>query len=368
MAYSGLKSWAESMPRELPCIRVPKIHGEKAIALANKLGINDKQLEIQRDENFIYVPLVRQPTEEENAVFKEKKLDILVEVRVFKERRQRGKTLAEVLDKKLPPHLLASLPRALDVIGDIAIIEIPPELKPHEKLVGAAILETHKNVRTVLAKAGAVSGTYRLRDFDVIAGDPRTSTVHKEFGCRFQVDVAKTYFSPRLSHEHERVASFVQKGETVVDLFAGVGPFSVLIAKNNQDVKVYAVDVNPQAVELLKKNILLNRVHDRVVPLLGDARQVFHNKLSGVADRVIMNLPENAAEFIDVACKALKPEGGVVHFYSFVRLPDSVDALKRRFTEAVEMSGRKVERFLCVRTVRETAPYEWQVVLDAFVV
>jgi tRNA (guanine37-N1)-methyltransferase len=356
------------MPRESPCIRIPKNQGEKTIALANRLGLSDRQLEIQREKNVIYIPLVCQPTEEENAVFKEQELDILVEFRVFQERKQHGKTLAEVLDKTLPPHLLASLPRALDVIGDIAIIELPAELKPYEKLVGAAVLEAHKNIRTVLAKAGAVSGAYRLREFDVIAGEPRTSTVHKEFGCQFHVDVAKAYFSPRLSQEHKRVASLVQEGESVVDLFAGVGPFAVLIAKNHEDVKVYAIDVNPEAVKLLERNILLNRVQYRVLPVRGDARLIVEDKLSGVGDRVIMNLPENAAEFIDVACKALKPEGGVVHFYRFVRLPDSVDALKRRFAEAVEKAGRKVARFLCVRTVRETAPYEWQVVLDALVV
>jgi tRNA (guanine37-N1)-methyltransferase len=95
---------------------------------------------------------------------------------------------------------------------------------------------------------------------------------------------------------------------------------------------------------------------------------VVHDSLSGVADRVIMNLPESAAEYIDTACEALKPAGGVVHFYGFLRKPDSVDAMKLHFSEAVEKAGRKVEQFLCAKTVRETAPYEWQVVLDAKVI
>ena len=356
------------MTRESLCIRVPKNHGETMLVLANTLGLRDRELEIQRDAGFIYVPLVRQPSEEEITVFREYASDFLLEVRVFHERKRREKTVEEILEKTLPPHLLASLPRALDIVGNIAIIEVPPELKTHEKLIGAAILETHKNVRTVLAKAGAISGTYRLREFDVIAGEPRTRTIHKEFGCQYYVNVAKAYFSPRLSHEHQRVASLVQKGETVVDLFAGVGPFSVLIAKNNAAVKVYAVDINPEAFELLKKNIFLNRVQNRVIPILGDARKVVQDKLSGVADRVIMNLPENAAQFVDVACRAIKPEGGVVHFYGFIRLPDSVDAMKLRFAEAVEKEGRKVEKFLSAETVRETAPYQWQVVLDASIV
>ena len=261
--------------------------------------------------------------------------------------------------------MLASLPQALDVIGDIAIIEIPPELKPYEKLIGEAILKTHKNIKTVLAKAGAISGTYRLREFNFIAGEHKTQTVHREFGCQYHVDVAKAYFSPRLSHEHMRVASLVQPGETVVDLFAGVGPFSVLIGKKNPKVRVYAVDINPEAVELLKVNVRVNRVENRVFPILGDARQITATKLKGSADRVIMNLPETAIDFVDAACQAIKPQGGIIHFYAFVRSPDSIENQKLRFSEAVERAGRKVEAFLYAKSIRETAPYESQIVLDA---
>ena len=229
-------------------------------------------------------------------------------------------------------------------------------------------MKTHKNVRTVLAKAGAVSGTFRLRELSVIAGEPRTDTIHKEHGCRYYVDVAKAYFSPRLSHEHKRVASLVQNGETVVDLFAGVGPFSVLIAKDNETVKVYAVDINPDAVELLKRNVRLNRVENRVFPVLGDARQAVENKLLGVADRVIMNLPEKAIEFVDAACDAIKPNGGVIHFYGFNRMPDSIEDMQNRISKVVEERGRKVVKFLFSRTIRETAPHEGQVVLDTQIV
>jgi tRNA (guanine37-N1)-methyltransferase len=353
------------MPQESLCIRAPKINGEKTLFLANKLKISDKELEIRKNANFIYVPLIRQPSGNELAILKTQVPDFQLETHVFTERKQQKKTLVEVLESQLPPHLLASLPRAVDIVGDIAVIEIPPELETHESLVGEAILKTHKNIRTVLAKVGAVGGTYRLRQFDAIAGERRTDAVHKEYGCKYYVDVAKVYFSPRLSHEHNRVGSLVQKDETVVDLFAGVGPFSVLIAKNHEDARVYAVDVNPEAIDFLKRNVRLNRVENRVFPILGDARRVIRDKLLGVADRVIMNLPEKAIEFVDAACGATKPAGGTVHFYGFVRLPDTLENVKLRFSEAVEKVGRKVDRFLFAKAIRETAPYEWQIVLDA---
>ena len=353
------------MPKSTICVKVPKKQGGRAIALANKLGLIDKSLEIRRDEGNLCIPFVRQPDEEELATLKSEVTETQLSTSVFAEKKSTSQSMLKVLENDLPSYLLASLPQALDIIGDIAVIEIPPELKAYENLIGEAILKTHRNIRTVLAKAGAISGTYRLREFSFIAGEHKTQTVHKEFGCLYHVDVAKAYFSPRLSHEHERVASLVQTGETVVDLFAGVGPFSVLIAKKNPNVRVYAVDVNPDAFGLLKTNARVNRVENRVFPILGDAKQITAKKLQDSANRVIMNLPEKAIEFVDAACQAIKPPGGIIHFYAFVRSPDSIENLKLRFSHAVESTGRKVEAFLYARSIRETAPYESQIVLDA---
>ena len=340
------------MPKESLCVKVPKIHGEKTIILANKLEIIKKELEIQRNKNFLYIPLIRQPSADELKILKDHVLDCEILTYTFPERKKRVKTFVELLVDKLSPHLLASLPRAIDLVGDIAIIEISPELDAYKRIIGEAILETHKNVRTVLAKAGAISGTYRLREFSVIAGEPKTETIHREHGCQYYVDLAKAYFSPRLSYEHKRVASLIEEGETVIDLFAGVGPFAVQIAKTHENIEVYAIDVNPNAVEFLKRNIRLNRIEGKVHPILGDAKQVVKERLAGVADRVIMNLPEKAIEFVEAACKALKPEGGMVHFYSFVSVSDSLEDVKLRFIEAVEKCGRRGEKIFFSRLVR----------------
>ncbi|MGQ9507081.1 MAG: class I SAM-dependent methyltransferase [Candidatus Bathycorpusculaceae bacterium] len=344
------------------CLKIQKSLGEKAIILAKKLQIVDTELEIKRNEMFIYVPLNRHPSENELKTLKEElpKCEILTEN--FFERKKRI-TFTELLEDKLPPHLLASLPRAIDFVGDIAIIEIPPELEAHKALVGEAILKANENVQTVLAKASAVSGTYRLREFSVIAGKPKTETIHKEYGCQFYVDLAKAYFSPRLSYEHNRVASMVKESEIVIDMFAGVGPFAILIAKTHENVKVYAIDMNPYAIEFLQKNIRLNRVEGKVYSILGDAKQIIEEKLLGVADRVIMNLPEKAIEFVDVACKAVKPTGGIIHFYTFISSSDSLENMKVKLVEAVEKGERKAT-VLFFRFVRATAPYEWQAVID----
>ena len=353
------------MSKESLCVRVPRIYGEKAIIQATKLEIVNRELEIQRNTDSIYVPLIRQPEKSELEKLKEHVPNFEISTHIFPERKKRAKTFAELLEDKLSPHLLASLPRAADIVGDTAIIEIPPELNKHRTIIGEAVLKTHRNVRTVLAKAGVVGGTYRVREFSIIAGEPKTETIHKEHGCQYHVDPTKAYFSPRLSYEHKRIASLVEEGETVIDLFAGVGPFAVLIAKTHKDVKVYAVDLNPHAIEFLKRNIRLNRVEGKVHPILGDAKQTVEERLSGVADRVIMNLPEKALEFVDAACEALKPTGGTVHFYSFVSASDSLESVNLRFAKAVEKCERTMGRILLSKLVRPTAPYEWQAVLDA---
>ena len=349
---------------EATCLKVPKKLGEKAIRLVRELNLFNSELAVQQLEDSLCIPLISVP-----SPVALKKLENLPEYEIFThsfvERKKRHLTHLDLLADKLPPHLLTLVPRAIDFIGAIAIVEIPLELTDHKKLIGEALLEAHKQTSTVLAKSGAVGGVYRIRNFEVIAGPNKTATVHQEYGCVYHVDVAKAYFSPRLSSEHNRVASQVKAGEIVVDLFAGVGPFAIPIAKKQKDVRIYAVDANPDAVALLKRNVAVNRAEKQVFPVLGDARQVVKDQLLEKADRVIMNLPETAYEFVDVACEALKGAGGVIHYYGFMKVSDPLEKVKVRLTEAVKMCNRTVTKILLAKPIREVAPYTWQVVVDA---
>lgn len=188
------------MSKSTTYIRIPKKHGEKTIDLANKLGLLDKSLEIQRNEDKLCIPLVREPEDNELETLKSQLAEYQLATGLFLEKQLSHETFKQFLQKKLPPDLLASLPQALDLIGDIAIIEIPSELKTYQNVIGEAILQTHRNIRTVLAKAGAIGGTYRVREYTNIAGEQKTQTVHKEFGCQYHVDVSKVYFSGLDSH------------------------------------------------------------------------------------------------------------------------------------------------------------------------
>ncbi len=353
------------MPKDAVCLKVPKHQGENAIDLVGKLGAIDRSLSIKHEDESLCIPICRELQLSELETIKKQVPHVTLATAAFTEKKPTTVTLTEALRGKLPEGLLEQVPQAFDIVGDLIIIDVPPQMKPYQTLIGEALMQTHKSIKGVLGKAGDVSGVYRIRDYTFLAGEKRTHTIHREFGCQYHVDVAKAYFSPRLSHEHQRVALQVQSGETVADLFAGVGPFAVLIGKTQPKVKVHAVDLNPDAVELLKRNVRVNRVENRVFPVCADAREIAASELKGLADRVIMNLPETAIEFVDAACNTIKPGGGVVHFYAFIRAPDTIDNLKQRFSELVTKNGRTVDSFLYARSIRETAPFESQVVLDA---
>ncbi|MEM2915571.1 MAG: class I SAM-dependent methyltransferase family protein [Candidatus Bathyarchaeia archaeon] len=345
-------------------LKVPKNFGERAIRLVANLGLLNKDLKVRLIDEHIYVPLKQKPTFEQVTEFEKELPQSEVLVQEFPKRNKQQKSLYEILEDKLPPHLLASFPRSIDFVGEIAIVEVPPELKEYRKLIGESILSTHKQIRTVLAKSSAISGIYRLREYAVIAGVPKTETIHREYGCKYYLDLNKVYFSPRLSYEHYRVASQVEYGETVIDMFAGVGPFSILIAKMHKNATVYAVDINPDAIEYLKKNIRLNRVEKNVTPILGDANNVVRTRLKETADRVIMNLPEKAEEYLENACNAIKPVGGVIHYYTFTEGRASLETIRNRLNEKIDQTRFKVEKILSTRLIREVAPYRWLAVLD----
>jgi len=345
------------------CVKVRKNLGEKTIKTLSILNLINRDLKVKKAGDFLFVPIIVKPDSRHLSALKEEIGEFKLCESSFSERKKRL-DLSEIASRHLPSHLVSYFPRSFDIIGHIAIIEVPPKLRRYEDRVGRIILEAHKNVRTVLAKAGAIRGTYRLRRFRVIAGLEETETLHREHGCRFLLDPTKVYFSPRLSFEHNRVASLVREGETVIDMFAGIGPFSILIAKKVSDVKVYAIDINPFAVKYLNVNISLNSVEDKVTPILGDAREVVSRKLLRSADRVIMNLPERSDKYLDVACEALKPEGGIIHYYQFLKGRDSIREIEKKVVDIVRESGKRECIVKYSRFVKEVAPYTWQAVFD----
>ena len=255
---------------------------------------------------------------------------------------------------------------SFDIIGDIAIIKMPDGNILNAEKVANQIMAVRRNVKTVFAQTSPIMGDFRVRDLRLLAGEYRANTKYKESGCVFAVDVEKCYFSPRLSHERLRIASLVKGGETVVNMFSGVGCFSILIAKTVSETKVFSIDVNPTAVQYMEENVRLNRVYGKVIPLLGDSKDIIKAQLQGKADRVLMPLPEKALEYLPYAVSALKKHGGWIHYYDFQHASGNEDPVeKTKLKVAQKLGGLGVGYvFAFSRVVRSTGPNWYQTVLD----
>jgi tRNA (guanine37-N1)-methyltransferase len=267
------------------------------------------------------------------------------------------KALEGILSSQESEELIS----AFDQIGNIIIVRIPDLLLPKKKLIGEALLKEVKIVKSVFYQASPVEGDFRTRNLEILAGEDRTETEYKEFGCRFVVDVANAFFSPRLSTERERIANLIQDGETMVNMFAGVGMFSIMAAKKKK-CTVYSIDINPIASKLCEKNIELNKLAGKVISINGDTSKIIDAELQNIADRTLMLLPERSDEFLDSAIKTTK-DGGTIHYYSHIHADKKSDAGKLSEKHYLDVTPVKSE-ILASKIVRPVGPRYYQTVVD----
>lgn len=256
--------------------------------------------------------------------------------------------------------------KTYDIIGDIAVIRVPKLLEHHSRLVAEAIMSIHREVKAIWLQTSSVSGDFRLRKLKFLLGKRKSVTIHREYGCIFKVDLEKVYFSPRLSYERLRIARLIRPREVILNMFAGVGCYSIYIAKHSEAMKVFSIDINPFAINFLKENIGLNRVADRIFPIQGDAKQVINTEFLNMANRVLMPLPEKAYQYLDSALSALKPMEGWIHYYDFqhaLKDEDPVDKVKVKVSKKLHRLGVPFQVEFG-RIVRSIGPRWYQVVLD----
>lgn len=276
----------------------------------------------------------------------------------------RGRKLGE--NHKVPPLTtipVQELPAfSFEVIGDVAIVKMSHTDESKGKIIGEALLRDIRQIRVVLAQKGPIGGEYRIREMEHLAGELRTTTIHKEYGCSFLIDLSRVYFSPRLSTERMRVADLVMPGEYVLNMFAGVAPFSILIAKKQPQCTIVEIELNEVAHELAQENAVRNKVSDRIQQIHGDTRGVLEG-FRGRFDRVLMPLPENSFEFLESAFASIKDRGGWIHLYMHIH--------GRSGAEAIESARIKLEEPLrrrgslrYSRVVKGIGPGRHQVVAD----
>jgi tRNA (guanine37-N1)-methyltransferase len=267
-------------------------------------------------------------------------------------------SVREMLQGKLTDQEITDLRNSFDIIGNIVIVEIPDNLLEHKELIGETTLKFTKR-KSVYMKKSPIKGVTRVRDIEFICGVNNPVTIHKEQKIRLKLDVSKVYFSPRLTSERKRIREITDDGEKILDMFCGVGPFSIVIASRNK-VDITAVDINDVAIDYLKENIRLNKLQGKIHPICGDINKVASEQLEGEKfDRLIMNLPGTAYEFLDTAFSLVAQEG-IIHYYEFAHdCNEGREKLERKAAE----HGMTVTIERCHK-VRSTSPGMWQMVFD----
>jgi len=263
------------------------------------------------------------------------------------------KTLESVLN--IPLHEKELLPSGWQLLGDVIIITLREELETRKNDISKALLSMYPGCRTVLLDRG-ISGQMRQPMREMIAGD-NTETIHRENGCLFKLDAMQIMYSQGNLAERKRMSK-LGNGEIVVDMFAGIGYFSIPIAVHSKPLKIISIEINPVSFGYMRENIRLNRVDNIIEPVEGDCALVTPR---GIADRVIMGYFD-AHPYLEKGISALM-HGGILHYHEAV--PEAVE--QRPVNRIVETAGklaRKVE-IIEARKVKKYSPGVWHVVVDA---
>ncbi|MEM2524900.1 MAG: class I SAM-dependent methyltransferase family protein [Candidatus Methanomethylicaceae archaeon] len=265
----------------------------------------------------------------------------------------------KALEKIFSKENLEKAITSIDIIGDIAIIKIPWEWENKKYEIGEAILSSLNGIKGVFRQISPVDPEYRVRGVEWLAGKKETITIHKEHGCLYKLDIAKVYFSPRLSFERLRIAKLVKEGEIIINMFAGIGTFSILIAKKSNPSRIFSIDKNPEAFKYMIENTIINKVYKKVFPILGDAKEVV-KEFEGMADRILMPLPDLAIQYLPYAINSLK-DYGWIHIY----LHQESKNRKNAIVEAEKLLRRIINvKNINGRVVRSVGRKLYQVVLD----
>ena len=329
----------------MKCVKVPlRQLNDTRIELMEK-GLMNMEYRIKAGDEFGYIPI------NENVEGYE---IVCMHLEAMK---KVPHEFSELLEDELTSEEIENLRTSFDTIGDIVILEIPDDLLDKRQMIGDAALKFTKR-KAVYMKKSAIKGTTRVRDLEFLSGVDDSVTIHKEHGARLKLDVREVYFSPRLATERKRIMESVADGEKILDMFCGIGPFPIVIAKN-RNVDITAVDINEYAIRYLDENIKLNKLKGNIRTCCGDIREV-SERFNSKFDRIIMNLPGLAYTFLDVALNLIE-DGGIINYYEF---SDSYEQGIRRLESASENAGKQVE-ILNTRKVKSTSPREWHVAVDA---
>ena len=251
--------------------------------------------------------------------------------------------------------------RAFDRFGNIALIKFPDFVKLKDKKKFAnKLMKDNKSIKTVLEKTGKFKGRLRKQETKYVAGEKTKEALYKENNCVFRFNMDETYFSPRLSNERKEIAEKIKKGDDVLVMFAGVGPYSVVIAKNSKASKVYSNEINRKANKYGRLNAELNKVKDKIVFLDGDIKKIALNSKKKF-DVVVMPRPQLKDSFLQEAFK-LSKKGTRIFYYDFCK-HDELEQIVDKIKDEAKKARKKI-KILKKKKAGEIAPYKYRIRID----
>lgn len=334
-------------------VQVPKEKAEQEKKKLLKLGVFSKEEKITSDNRFVYFPVIK--TYKTRYAFIKKKTEQYDEKKIT--------SLRDAVAERLTKKERAVLRTAYDLVGSIAIIEIPEELEKKEKIIAEILLKNNPKIKTVAKKVGIHIGEFRTQKLKILAGKRTKETVYREHGISLKLNIEKVYFSPRLSTERKRIADRVKPGETILVMFSGCGPYLAVLGKHTKAKELMGIEINPLAHKYAVENMQRNHISNAKL-YQGDVRAITP-ALKKTFDRIIMPLPRSADSFLDVALRVAKP-GAIIHLYSFGREEDLQQIQKN--IQAIAKKENKICKIINTIRCGQYAPRKFRFCIDINVI
>ncbi|WP_371802034.1 class I SAM-dependent methyltransferase family protein [Candidatus Lokiarchaeum ossiferum] len=373
------------IPRKSLILSVDQKFGNIIIPWLKEQNLIKTEFKIITHQLKLYIPIKNLP---ENFSKKKEKYSLETysidskESQHFLQKKEKKKknSLKDLIKLVVPSELNALIPRSFDILGSIAIIELNREehlkLRPFIFKIGELLLKNNPNLDSVYEKAGNIDGIYRTRQFKYIVGKKSTITEYKENQCRFLIDIERTFFTPRLAFERNRISNIeinFNSNGVIWDMFCGVGPYLIQIARKYPKYEYIGTDINPDAIRLAKQNVDLNKMNKYNIDFINlnvanIGENAYHYKLKGNVVRIIMNLPEKNIEFIKILPEYIHPNGCLLHIYQFnEKREDPLEEARKILEINLTKVNLKIVQILSSRIVKPFSPALETTVIDAII-
>lgn len=254
--------------------------------------------------------------------------------------------------------------RAFNLLGNLAIVNFPEKISKFEKVKFAKnLLKKNKNIKSVFEKSGNFKGRLRKQKTNFLAGEKTREVLYRENGCTFRFNIDETYFSPRLSNERKEIAGLMKKNQEVLVMFSGVGPFSIVLAKNSPAKKIYSNELNRKANFYQKENIFRNKVEDKIELLPGDIKKIalkLKNKRKKF-DVIVMPRPQLKDNFLKEAF-FLSKKGTTIYYYDFCKI-EEIDKRVEMIKNFSKEFKKKI-KIINMKEAGEIAPFKVRLRID----